>query len=122
MKNLRSDRWSKHWHHLLPAESSNSSHTLQRSCIAWTVDNAGKSGQSGDGFLYSRCYVVGSGRQQYEATLKDPQQMPKSVGQWFESLLYVSQEAWSVATGNDQQDWDFDTTVSYETGSNKVQW
>lgn len=86
------------------------------------ADNAGQSGQSGDGFLYSRCYVVGCGRQQYESTLNDPKQMPKSVDRWFELLLYASQEAWSAATGNDQVDWEFDATVSYETGSNKAQW
>ena len=86
------------------------------------ADNAGQSGQSSDGFLYSRCYVVGCGRQQYKATLDDPEQMPKSIDHWFESLLYASQEAWSVATGKDREDWDFEASVSYETGSNKTQW
>ena len=86
------------------------------------AENAGKSGSSDDGFLYVRCYAVGLGRKNYEATLRDPKRMPKNVNQWFESLLNVAAEAWAAATDSDPANWSADTTHSYETGSNKAQW
>lgn len=86
------------------------------------ADNAGASGNSGDGFLYARCYVVALGKKKYAATLNDPSRMPTNVNQWFESLLYVAGNAWAEATGNEPDAWDFDTSHSYETKSNTEQW
>jgi Protein of unknown function (DUF4240) len=86
------------------------------------ADQAGQSGQSGDGFLYARCYVVAKGRKHYDAVRADPTKMPKSLDEWCESLLYVAPQAWAAATGNDEEAWDHDTPVSYETGSNKANW
>ena len=86
------------------------------------ADEAEESGQSGDGFLYARCFVVAQGKQHYDEVKADPTKMPKSLDQWCESLLYVSQRAWAVATGEDEESWDHHAPVSYETGSNKANW
>lgn len=82
------------------------------------ADNAGKSGQSGDGFLYSRCFVVGCGRSTFDATLADPILMPKSLDHWLESILYCAVEV----LADRLDDAEIETTVSYETGSNEAQW
>jgi len=86
------------------------------------AENAGESGESGDGFLYCRCYVVAKGRKFYEAALVNPAKMPKSLDHWCEPLLFVSQNAWAESTGNDPADWGYHASVSYETGSNKAAW
>ena len=86
------------------------------------ADNAGESGQSGDGFLYCRCWVVANGRGFYEGVRYNPAAMPKQISQWCEPLLYVTSQAWSQKTGNDPEDWDYIPEVSYETGSNKANW
>src|SRR5262245_2476082 len=86
------------------------------------ADHAGSSGQSGDGFLYSRCFVVAQGKEHYDSVKADSTKMPKSLDQWCESLLYVAQHAWASATGNEAEAWDYHAPVSYETGSNKANW
>ena len=86
------------------------------------ADEAGESGQSADGFLYARCYVVARGKKHYDLVKADPSKMPKSLDEWCEALLYVAQQAWAAATGNDEEAWDHDAPVSYETGSNKANW
>lgn len=86
------------------------------------ADEAEESGQSDDCFLYARCYVVAQGKQHYEAVKADPTKMPKSLDHWCESLLYVAQRAWAAATGEDEESWDHQSPVSYETGSNKANW
>ncbi len=85
-------------------------------------DESGESSDSGDGFLYARCYVVARGKNFYEAVLKNPSLMPKSADEWAESLLSVAAGAWAEATGNDEDDFDLFASVSYETGSNDAQW
>ena len=84
--------------------------------------HAGESGESGDGFLYIRCYVVASGREFYEDVVRNPERMPNSIEQWCEGLLYVYLKAWAELTGNGDEDWPHFSTVSYETGSNQSQW
>lgn len=87
------------------------------------TDNAGDSGESDDGFLYCRCYVVAKGKEYYEKVLGNPTEMPKNIDQWFESLLYVAEEAWSNVTGKVvEKFWDFIPSVSFETGSNTKNW
>ena len=86
------------------------------------IDEAGESSGSGDGFLYARCYVVAKGRENYSSTLSNPASMPKSSDQWAESLLYVAGQAWAEVTGNDEEDYDRESTVSYESFSNEAQW
>lgn len=86
------------------------------------IDEAGESSDSDDGFLYARCFVVAKGQEFYSKVLSSPNNMPKNSDQWAESLLYVASNAWATITGNDAEDYDEDTTVSYETGSNKLNW
>ncbi len=80
------------------------------------VESSGKSADSGDGFLYARCHVVAQGRQHYEKVLADPAQMPRTLEEWCEPLLFAGAKAWAELTGEDS--WCPATSVSYETGSN----
>jgi hypothetical protein len=59
------------------------------------------------------------GEAAFREVLADPSKMPKSVVEWCEALLGVAGTAHERATGRAA---DFDTTVSYETGSNRAQW
>lgn len=86
------------------------------------ADNAGDSGDSDDGFLYVRCYVVAKGREFFEVVKGDPIRMPKSIEQWCETLLYPHREAWAHRTGRDSSEWLFCSSVSYESGSNSDLW
>jgi hypothetical protein len=86
------------------------------------ADQADASGGSSDGFLYARCFVVASGQRHYDHVLANPSAMPKSLDEWCEALLYVAQRAWAERTGRDEEEWDCDTSVSYETGSNEARW
>ena len=79
----------------------------------------GDSGQSGDGFLYVRCYVVAMGKKFYDSVQADPKKTPKDA--WCESLLAITRQAWA-ALGNDEDAWDYQSPVNYETGSNKANW
>jgi len=86
------------------------------------ADNAGESGESDDGFLYARCWVVAKGKKHYETVLANPQKMPKEISQWCEPLIYVASKAWALSTGNDDEDWDYTPKYNYETGSNSSLW
>jgi hypothetical protein len=86
------------------------------------ADAAGESGKSGDGFLYARCYVVASGETYYQGVLSDPAKMPRSIEQWCEPLLYAAPRAWAASTGNDEESWEHQSPLSYETGSNEAKW
>jgi hypothetical protein len=89
-------------------------------------DQAGEAGNSTDGFLYVRCFVVARGRDVYEATVRNPQLMPKTLDDWCEPLLYAAGMAWAKQNGKDlddwQEDWQYIASISYETGSNPSQW
>jgi uncharacterized protein DUF4240 len=85
---------------------------------AW-ADEAGKSGQSDDGFLYVRYDVVAMGKKFYDKVKADSKKMPKDA--WCESLLLAAQQAWGAA-GKDEESWDHQALVSNESGSNKVNW
>jgi len=80
-----------------------------------SVDAAG----SDDSFLYVRCFVVAMGLDAYKRTLLKPRLMPKTDGQWCEPLLYAAQSAWQRKTGEEV---DFETKVSFESGSNEALW
>ncbi len=84
--------------------------------------NAGESGRSDDAFLYARLYVVVRGQKHYEEVRSHPDQMPKSLQQWCEDLLYVHKYAWATLTGRSVSEWPFSPTVSYESGSNSALW
>ena len=81
-----------------------------------------ESGDSDDAFLYARCFVVAQGREHYEATLKNPGLMPKTLDDWCEALLYAHREAWAKITGADVSEWPYEASVSYESGSNESLW
>jgi Protein of unknown function (DUF4240) len=83
------------------------------------ADAAGASSNSDDGFLYARCFVVASGRSAFNRTLADPKGMPKTLDEWCEPLLYAASWAWKKTR---QTEWEYSTSVSYETGSNKALW
>jgi hypothetical protein len=85
------------------------------------ADESGDSGNSDDGFLYVRCYVVAQGQKHFEATLKKPSLMPKN-DEWCEQLLYPHRKAWARLTGADETAWEFEASVSYESGSNPDLW
>jgi len=72
-----------------------------------------------DSFLYVRCFVVAMGHDTYTRTLRDPGLMPNTIGQEFEPLLYAAQLAWQQKTGEEV---DFETKVSFESGSNEALW
>ena len=97
-------------------------HALYRLDGAKYARHAGDSGQSSDGFLYARCFVVGLGKEQYEQVLDDPAKMSQFSDAWFESLLYIAEEAWARVTGRAAEEWEYETSVSYETGSNEDGW
>lgn len=86
------------------------------------AEAAGESGESGDGFLYLRCYIVAKGRKYYEAVLSGAVPMPDSIEQWCEALLYQHRNAWAASRGCEIGDWPFSASVSYETGSNSALW
>lgn len=86
------------------------------------ADESGESGDSDDGFLYARCFVVAQGRNQFEATLKNPKLMPKTLDGWCEALLYPHRNAWARLTGRDGSEWEFNSSVNYESGSNEDLW
>lgn len=71
-----------------------------------------------DWFLYARCCVVANGLQFYESVLTDPTRFPKDME--FEALLSLASKAYVLKTG--QQCDGFNTSVSYETFSNKAGW
>ncbi|MFB8166338.1 DUF4240 domain-containing protein [Kitasatospora purpeofusca] len=74
---------------------------------------------SDDGFLYARAAVVAAGRAAYERVLGEPELFAAHSFRSGESLLYVHEEAYEVATG---EDWDHDTRYDYESCSNREGW
>jgi hypothetical protein len=59
------------------------------------------------------------GQDSYKRTLLKPRLMPKTPGKWCEPLLYAAQSAWQRKTGEEV---DFETKVSFESGSNEALW
>lgn len=109
---------------LAPAQIESFEETLARKLHAIDgrayADAAGESGQSGDGFLYARCFVVALGQKRYQEVLTDPRRMPTSIDQWCEPLLFVGERAYEVATGGAA--WLFTASVDVETGGNVEAW
>jgi len=71
---------------------------------------------SDDGFLYQRCYLVASGQVSYKEAISESKHICDEL-EWCEALLYVAAEAWDV---NQTDEWDFEPSVSFETGSNQA--
>lgn len=70
-------------------------------------------------FPYARCFVVAQDEAHYRRVLTGPGLMPKSSAEWCEALITVGPTTLEHATGSAG---DIETTVSYETGSNRAQW
>jgi hypothetical protein len=77
-----------------------------------------KSDFSVDAFLYARCCVVANGREYYDSVLSDPAEFPEDMD--FEALLELASAAYELKSGK-APDY-FETSVSYETFSNKAGW
>lgn len=73
---------------------------------------------SADWFLYARCCVVANGLELYESVLQDPTEFPQDME--FEALLGLARMAYELKTKQECEG--FDTSVSYETFSNKAGW
>jgi hypothetical protein len=71
-----------------------------------------------DWFLYARCCVVANGKELYESVRTDPTEFPHDVE--FESLLSLAARAYEAKTGKECEG--FNTSVSYETFSNRAGW
>ena len=71
-----------------------------------------------DTFLYARCCVVANGQEFFESVLADPAEFPEDMD--FEALLELASTAYELKTGK-APDF-FETSVSYETFSNKAGW
>jgi hypothetical protein len=102
------------------------SETLARTLYALDGEiyfkNCGDAASSDDSFLYARCFVVAKGKTHYLNVLKHPEDMTKSISDWCEPLLYVHRNAWAHITGRDVSEWSFETSVSFESGSNSALW
>jgi len=86
------------------------------------MKHAGWINGSSDSFLYARCWVVAQGQEHYMKVLKDTHAMPKSEKEWCEALLNASSAAWQKQKGAGAEWNGWDTSVSYETGSNTTGW
>ncbi|MHB9847778.1 DUF4240 domain-containing protein [Streptomyces krungchingensis] len=77
--------------------------------------------QSADSFLYARCAVVAAGRSVWESVFFDVDQfVPYTASACHgESLLYVPDQAYELATG---KEWDRSTRYCFETFSNRAGW
>ncbi|MFG2596811.1 DUF4240 domain-containing protein [Streptomyces sp. NPDC048462] len=77
--------------------------------------------QSGDHFLYSRCALVAAGREAYESVFEESARFSPFTATTMEgeSLLYVTQQAYEQATG---EEWDRATRHSFESYANRDGW
>ncbi|WP_371616265.1 DUF4240 domain-containing protein [Streptomyces sp. NBC_00454] len=75
--------------------------------------------QSDDGFLYARAAVVAAGRRTYESVFGHPELFAPFTARHCEQLLYVHEEAFEQATG---EEWEHLTRYDYESCSNKDGW
>ncbi|MBP0449161.1 DUF4240 domain-containing protein [Kitasatospora sp. RG8] len=75
--------------------------------------------QSDDGFLYARAAVVAAGRAVYESVFGEPDRFAPFTARHCEELLYVHEDAYEQATG---EEWDRLTRYDYESCSNRDGW
>ena len=73
---------------------------------------------SADNFLYARCVVVANGQELYETVLSDPARFPRDLE--FEAILSLAYAAYELKTSEECPG--FETSVSYETFSNRAGW
>jgi hypothetical protein len=74
---------------------------------------------SDDSYLYFRCWLIGQGKTVYTETLKNPDFLASIVEKGelydFESLMYVTTEAYSKKTGK-EEDESFPRDIAYAMG------
>jgi len=78
---------------------------------------SGASSDSGHAFLYARCFVVAQGEAHYSRVVADSSLISKSDAEWCEALIMVGPSALECAMGAPGE---IETSVSYETGSNRA--
>ena len=75
-----------------------------------------------DSFIYFRCWLIGLGQKTFDMTLKNPDYLAgvvdKGVLPDFESLLYVSTQAYKNKTGKTKEDETFPRDIAYKQGLN----
>lgn len=76
-------------------------------------------GGSSDSFLYSRCYVVASGKEFYLSVLEEPNLFPNKPWIEFEHLLSTPYDAYEVKTGEELERV---PRTNYETMFNVENW
>ncbi|MEU6238233.1 DUF4240 domain-containing protein [Kitasatospora sp. NPDC047058] len=87
--------------------------------VAGLSDGGSPLPQSDDGFLYARAAAVAAGRRTYESVFGAPDRFAPFTARHCEELLYVHEEAYERATG---EEWDRLTRYDYETCSNRDGW
>ena len=81
------------------------------------LKNEGDDYLSVDDFLYIRCAVVAEGEAYFDKILENPSEFPADLS--FESILNLPDQAYELKTG---RIFEYFSTVSYETYSNKKAW
>jgi hypothetical protein len=86
-----------------------------------TTRDGGPFPQSADVFLYSRCAVVAAGQTAWESSFFDVNKFAPYTSSEYdgERLLYVPDEAYELATG---EEWNRSTRYSFESFSNRDGW
>jgi hypothetical protein len=73
-----------------------------------------------DSYLYFRCWLISQGQKTFEETLKDPEylaeKIDKSTDTQFESLMYISTEAYMKKTGKTEEDETFPRAITVKSG------
>jgi hypothetical protein len=109
------------WNHIFDGLAAQA-YTVDLWGAAYTING----GASDDGFYYFRCWLIGMGRQVYEAAVRDPDSLAAVVvpGLDAEAEIYAAaHQAWMAVTGRPDtdsyparkeraelrgEDWDFD--------------
>lgn len=75
---------------------------------------------SDDPYLYFRCWLISQGEHVYFEALRNPDFLAEIDATEdtidFEPLLYIATEAYSMTTGNSEEDESFPRSVAYEQG------
>lgn len=83
----------------------------------YSYDEENQAYFSVDLFLYFRCSVIAKGKEYFELTIKNPQNMPKDNS--FETLLSLASKAYTRRTGKELE---YITGCDYESFSNEEGW
>lgn len=88
----------------------------------FAIENIIDGGGADDDFIYFRCWLISRGKETFEQTIKNPDNLAKfiekGVDASFESLLYVSTNAYKNETGKKVEDDNFPRGVAFNKGLN----